>query len=229
LKRDFDGCVADYGQQVERVVAFSGQSHQFYLEAKARQLVREVHARFPHPAQLRALEVGCGPGLMLRSVGRQIGQLCGIDRSMSCLGEAIAAAPRPVVAGSDALCLPFADGSFDVVFAVCVVHHVPPPARPALVEEMVRVARTGALLAIWEHNPWNPLTRLVVARCPYDHDAVLLSRRETIGLLRRAGLQRLRAHYALIAPLKAAGWERVEQFLSQVPLGAQFLALGEKL
>ena len=63
---------------------------------------------------------------------------------------------------------PFGEGAFDVSFAVCVLHHVPPPQRLALVSEMARVTRPGGTVAIFEHNPWNPLTRRAVAGGPYS-------------------------------------------------------------
>src|SRR5262249_59211928 len=83
--------------------------------------------------------------------------------------------------------LPYDEGSFDVAFAICVFHHVPPLERPALTAEMARVTRPGGLVAIFEHNPWNPLTRKAVRDCPFDEDAVLLSRPNARRLLDGAG------------------------------------------
>jgi hypothetical protein len=93
---------------------------------------------------------------------------------------------------------------------------------------MVRLARPGGLVVIWEHNPWNPLTRRVVARCSFDRDAALLSLAETRRLLRRAGLSRIESRYGLFFPWRGRGWRRAERLLAQVPLGAQFAALGSK-
>jgi len=238
---DFDDVAAGYAQEVDRAVAFSGQAQGFFLDVKARQLEEAIRDRWGEPSAARALEVGCGPGLMLLRLRPRIGRLWGIDLSLACLAEASRARraggqpgdeagdPLGLVAG-DGTSAPFAGGSFDLVFAVCMLHHVPPGGgrRDAVVEEMARLARPGGLVAIWEHNPWNPLTRRVVARCPFDRDARLLSLAETRGLLRRAGLSPVESRYGPFFPWRGRGWRRAERLLAQVPLGAQFVALGVK-
>jgi SAM-dependent methyltransferase len=240
---DFDDVAAGYAQEVDRAVAFSGQAQGFFLDLKARQIEEAIRDRLGEPSEVRALEVGCGPGLMQLRLRQCVGRLWGMDLSLGCLAQACRAGQAGqagaqarakagdqfgLVAG-DGMSAPFAGGSFDLVFAVCVLHHVPPGGRrDALVGEMARLARPGGLVAIWEHNPWNPLTRRVVARCPFDRDAALLSLAETRRLLRRAGLSRVESRYGLFFPWRGRGWRRAERLLAQVPLGAQFVALGVK-
>jgi SAM-dependent methyltransferase len=253
---DFDDVAASYAQEVDRAVAFSGQAQGFFLDVKARQIEEAIRDRLGEPSTVRALEVGCGPGLMQLRLRQHVGRLCGMDLSLGCLAQigqigqigqasqagaqadaqagarararAGAGDPYGLVAG-DGQHAPFAGGSFDLVFAVCVLHHVPPGGRrDAVVAEMVRLARPGGLVVIWEHNPWNPLTRRVVARCSFDRDAALLSLAETRRLLRRAGLSRIESRYGLFFPWRGRGWRRAERLLAQVPLGAQFAALGSK-
>jgi len=252
---DFDDVAGGYAQEVDRAVAFSGQAQGFFLDLKARQLEEAIRDRLGEPSAVRALEVGCGPGLMLLRLRQRIGRLWGMDLSLACLAEARrvgragmagglpaawaearaggrsgarAGDPPGLVAG-DGMSAPFAGGSFDLVFAVCMLHHVPPGGRrDAVVGEMARLARPGGVVAIWEHNPWNPLTRRVVARCTFDRDARLLSLAETRGLLRRAGLARIESRYGPFFPWRGPGWRRAERLLAQVPLGAQFVALGIK-
>ena len=241
---DFDDVAAGYAREVDRAVAFSGQAQGFFLDVKARQIEEAVRDRLGEPSAVRALEVGCGPGLMQLRLRQRIGHLWGMDLSLGCLaqacrarqaGQAAARAraqatdPCGLVAG-DGMSAPFAGGSFDLVFAVCVLHHVPPGGgrRDAVVGEMARLARPGGLVAIWEHNPWNPLTRRVVARCSFDRDAALLSLAETRRLVRRAGLSLVESRYGLFFPWRGRGWRRAERLLAQIPLGAQFVALGIK-
>jgi SAM-dependent methyltransferase len=226
---DFDEFAADYSQQVDKVVAFSGQTQDFFLDAKARQIEEAIAKRFEEPCALRALEVGCGTGLMQRRLRARIARLWGIDSSLGSLAQAGNTGSRAKLVAADGRRVPFADGSFDLVFAVCVLHHVLPGERNALVGEMARLTRPGGLVAIWEHNPWNPLTRRVVAQCPFDRDAVLLSLVETRRLLRRAGLSRVWSRSSLFFPWRGRLWERAERLLAQVPLGAQFVAYGTKV
>ena len=71
--------------------------------------------------------------------------------------------------------------------AVCVFHHVPLAARAALLREVRRVLKPGGTLALIEHNPYNPVTRLVARSTPIDARAVLLRTAETRRLFREAG------------------------------------------
>jgi SAM-dependent methyltransferase len=114
--------------------------------------------------------------------------------------------------------LPYDSGSFDVAFAVCVLHHVDPAARRQFTAELARVTRPGGLTVVFEHNPFNPLTRLAVARCEFDEGVELLRRRELQRLLAPA-LREVESRYLLFVPWRA---ERLERALGGVPLGAQY-------
>ena len=112
-----------------------------------------------------------------------------------------------------------------MVFAVCVLHHVDPPDRPALVAEMARVTRPGGLVLVFEHNPLNPLTRRVVRDCAFDEGVELLGRRELERLYRGAGLELLGTEYLLFFPWRA---DTIERRLTRLPFGAQYVVVGRK-
>jgi hypothetical protein len=93
---------------------------------------------------------------------------------------------------------------------------------------MHRTTRPGGLTVIIEHNPLNPLTRLAVARCPFDHDAVLLTAGESKRLLRDAGYTDAASRFFLLLPTRAklAAW--IEQRTEGLPFGAQYMAIGKR-
>ena len=92
--------------------------------------------------------------------------------------------------------------------------------------EMRRVVRPGGLVCVIEHNPLNPLTRLAVARCEFDRDAVLLGAGTARKLMAGAGLRQIDSRYFVLLPWEATPARRVEGALSQLPLGAQYAAFG---
>jgi hypothetical protein len=87
---------------------------------------------------------------------------------------------------------------------------------------MRRVLRPRGIACIIEHNPWNPLTRLAVLRCPFDKDAVLLRARRVEALFRAAGFRQIRSEHILLLPWTGALAEKVERALAALPLGAQY-------
>ncbi len=217
---NFDEYSADYSGEVNRALAVAGLEHDFFFEAKIRHIL-EARGRLPaSPAsEVRVLEIGCGVGLLQQKLRPLLRHLWGIDPSIASL----AAAPGGRGIAADGRHLPFADESFHLVIAVSVLHHVPPDQRAAFLAEATRVTRRGGILTICEHNPWNPLTRLVVNRCEFDRDAVLLSLTETKRRLAAAGLGELKSRYIHFFPWRGALWRRLERLLASLPFGGQYV------
>jgi SAM-dependent methyltransferase len=221
MHTEFDRYGESYEAAVDEAISFAGREHGFYLEAKARRLL-ELAQRHLGPGRARALDVGCGPGLFDRHLGSGL-VLHGVDVSPAMVERAREANPEASYRVYDGRRLPYGDGELDVVFAVCVLHHVDPPDRPAIAAEMARVARPGGLVLVFEHNPLNPLTRRVVRDCAFDEGVELLGRRELERLYRGAGLELLGTEYLLFFPWRADALERA---LRRLPLGAQFVVAG---
>lgn len=175
---------------------------------------------------MRWLDVGCGQGELLSLAGSAFASAAGCDPSEGMLGAdapfARLVQPSPVV-------LPFANGSMDLVTAVCVYHHVHGEARRLLTEEVRRVLAPGGLCCVIEHNPWNPVTRAIVKRCPVDVDAELLTAGESARMLAGSGLRPVSTDYFLYLPeslFARLGW--LESVFARVPLGGQYAVLGKK-
>jgi SAM-dependent methyltransferase len=164
------------------------------------------------------LDVGCGRGELLNLAGDSFQLALGCDPSKEMIGPSRAVIHWQPVQSE----LPFAGETFDLVTAVCVFHHVPLPLRPALVSEVLRVMRPNGLFCVIEHNPFNPVTRWIVARTPVDSGARLLSAGETSAML-GSRFQAIDTRYFLFAPQKLyalAG--KLEPMLQRCPVGGQY-------
>ncbi len=223
---EFDRFAEDYQYEVDRA---AGVSVVRLAAEKARVLVAVLAAELGDPKRLRVLDVGCGIGLVDQELARGVGELCGADVSLKSLEFARSRASGAHFVRYDGAKLPFGDASFDVVFASCVLHHVPPNLRVAFIAEMLRPLRRNGLVVIIEHNPVNPVTRRIVSRCPFDTDAVLLTCRETVDLLVSGGAACAGRRYIGFLPFRHPLVERAEQSIGWLPVGAQYCVWSWKL
>jgi len=64
------------------------------------------------------------------------------------------------------------------------------------------LCKAGGNIVVFEHNPFNPLTKKMVRECEFDADAVLLSKSETIDIFERVDLSIVKSGYTLFIPSK---------------------------
>jgi SAM-dependent methyltransferase len=172
------------------------------------------------------LDVGCGKGDLLRMFADHFRAAAGCDPSRKMIdchsGACVYEQPSP----SD---LPFPDRSFDFVTAACVFHHVHGHDRNLLMSSILRVLKPSGLFCLMEHNPWNPVTRIIVKRCPVDVDAELLRPGMAERLVRLAGLQVLETRHFLFCPESLEPYVGgIERALHALPFGGQYAVFCRK-
>jgi SAM-dependent methyltransferase len=122
--------------------------------------VRFVELLDLQPGQ-RALDVGCGPGVLTAQLAGRLGaaHVVAIDPSTPFVAAMRAGLPEVEVHEGSAENLPFPDDGFDLAVAQLVVHFMSDPV--AGLAEMARVTRPGGLVAasVWDHaGDRGPLT-----------------------------------------------------------------------
>jgi SAM-dependent methyltransferase len=105
------------------------------------------------PAPERALEVGCGEGVIADRLQRRWGEVVALDLPDAGLRDLWRGYPGPRFLHADAHRLPFADRQFDVVVAAEVLEHLPDPDRG--LAELARVGRRHLVLSV----PQEPIFR----------------------------------------------------------------------
>ncbi len=223
MPAEFDEYSNDYEKLVTDPVrtSFGGGNSEFFHRRKMDLLLRFFERRGLTPSRMSWLDVGCGRGELLK-LGRPHFLACsGCDPSsgmLSSAGLTIEVRPQTSATG-----IPFDSQAFDLVTAVCVYHHVLPADRLDLTSEIRRVLKPGGMFIMIEHNPLNPVTRLVVSRVPLDRDAQLLSASTARSISSNAGLKPFRTEYFLYFPKSV--YEkigRIENGLMRFPLGGQY-------
>ncbi len=125
--------------------------------------------------------------------------------------------------------LPYPEGQFDLALATCVFHHIPADEHIQLIQEVSRSLRSGGAFMIYEHNPFNPLTRHAVNTCSFDENAVLLKRVQVAKLFVKAGMEVVMQEYRVFFPAFLKLLRPLEKYLTWLPLGAQHFVVGKKL
>ena len=225
-KAEFDSYGDSYNREVNSALCLPGLNVDFFTRVKAAYIRDVVATRFPNPAQVRLLDVGCGVGNMTSLLVGALGHVAGADVSQACIATAVKNAPGVEYVIYDGTHLPYPPASLDVATAICVFHHVPPSDRLPLARDIRRVLRPQGLLMIFEHNPRNPLTMRIVNRCEFDKGAILLQRADTEALLRSAGFQNVSTRFILTIPAAGAILRRLDQMFSRLSLGAQYYTMG---
>jgi len=94
----------------------------------------------------RALDVGCGEGLLTRKLARHCEEVVGIDIDCHTLARAAAFSSEGVTfVRGDAMTYPFGNASFDLITAVATLHHLP---LKAVLSRFRDLLRPGGVLAV---------------------------------------------------------------------------------
>jgi SAM-dependent methyltransferase len=224
----FDGLSQSYEELLRDPLRdlFTSQENAFFHRRKADLIRQFFRRRGVKTEALRYLDIGCGKGEVLGLLRPDFKQSAGCDISAAMMQEISQIETR---VQPDPLHIPFGNAEFDLITAACVYHHVPAVSRLALTADIARVLRPGGIFCMIEHNPLNPVTRLIVRRTPVDEDAILLAPRESWKLAADTGLIPIQRSYFLYFPQALYSWfGPVEMLLANLPFGGQYAVFSQK-
>lgn len=201
---------------------FAGDSD-FFIHQKCRVMMRHLEGR-TNSGRLRMLDAGCGQGTAIAFLRKQA-SVVGTDISL----PMVKAARRLPVAVQEPFDLPFSADTFDVAYAFCVYHHIDDADHVRHLKELSRVVKPGGHVCIFEHNPYNPVTKRIFERAPIDRGCHMIPPPRLQSLFRDAGLTAIERGYMLFLPETIWKWLGfVEPALSWLPLGGQYFVSGRK-
>jgi SAM-dependent methyltransferase len=227
LNPEFNAYAEQYDTALQRGLSVSGETKDYFARGRINWLAQRLRELNLRPRSV--LDFGCGTGisvpLLLGFEG--VERLTGVDVS----GNSLAIARTQH--GSECACFSLIadhrpEGDIDLAFCNGVFHHIPPAERAGCVKYVFDCLRPGGLFALFENNPWNPGTRLVMSRIPFDRHAVTLSPPESGRLVASAGFKVLRTDFLFFFPRFLALLRRFEATFCSIPLGAQYLVLARK-
>jgi SAM-dependent methyltransferase len=223
----FDKYAAEYDSALSQGLSLSGETKDYFARRRIEWVGHRLQKYMTRVDQV--MDYGCGIGssapLLHDVLGA--GAMIGTDTSRKSLQVATQRY------GSEKTKFLLFDeyhpnGKLDLVYCNGVFHHIPLIARAVSVTYIYRSIRPGGLFAFWENNPWNPGTRLVMRRIPFDRDANTITAPQARELLQSGGFEILRTDFLFIFP-NILDWLRwLEPYCASCPLGAQYLILCRK-
>jgi len=222
----FDAYAAQYEQALHAGLSVSGESPLYFAERRIAWVAQLLNNEMPVD---KVLDYGCGVGLAvsLLEESLQPQEIWGFDPASAAIERAIRDTSSSNTHFVD-IAEKIPDGEFDLAYCNGVFHHIDLSQRGLALAHVYRALRPGGWFAFWENNPWNPGTRYVMSRIPFDQDAIVIAPPEARRLLAEAGFTVLRTDAWFVFP-KALSWLRpLETLVHRLPLGAQYLVLAQK-
>ncbi|MBV6478605.1 MAG: Trans-aconitate 2-methyltransferase [Ignavibacteria bacterium] len=225
-KVDFDKYAGKYETTLGKQLEFFGEENSYFAEYKIKLVKDTIGSNSP----VRILEFGCGIGRNLKFFVKYFpeAEVYGSDISKSSLDIARNENPQvKLFLLKDEEIKKYSE-SFDLIFISCVFHHIAPPERMDSIKSIYGMLKKGGSAYIFEHNPYNPVTRHIVNTCEWDTDAILLNMKESVNLMDAAGLNVKEKNYTLFFPASLGFLRPVEKFLKKIPMGGQYYVKGIK-
>jgi SAM-dependent methyltransferase len=211
----------EYEAMLNQGISLSGENQEFFILGRIRDMQSQVP---PNPS--RILDFGCGTG---KSCAQLAGvfpsaQVVGADLSEEALRHATTTFGSNRIGFVNIADLPQVE-PFDLCYINGVFHHILPDQRQPTLTMLRELLTPGAHLALFENNPWNPGTRMVMSRIPFDRDAIPLSFLETRSRMKAAGFHVVGTRFLFYMPNALAPLRFIEPLFLKVPLGAQYYVL----
>lgn len=220
----FDSHAVDYEAHLMQGLAVSGESKEYFARGRV-DAVRAWWQRNERRQPRRILDYGCGIGDTSPLLAEAFpgARVLGLDPSTRCVDRArrefasdrVAFAPLAGFA-------PAAAEEPDLIYLNGVIHHVPPVDRPPLFRDLAGWLGPDGVVALFENNPLNPGTRIVMSRIPFDRDAIPVRPAQARRLLREAGLSPDTTAFYFYFPRALRALRPLERWLIHLPLGAQY-------
>jgi SAM-dependent methyltransferase len=223
----FDEFAADYDAALDQGLKATGESRAFFARERIRCLSESLFHREPQTRRL--MDFGCGTGdsaaILLRTLSAE--SVVGVEPSHETLRIARETHQHERIRFVESIDAALRE-TIDLVYCNGVFHHIDPVHRHSVLLEIYDAMVPGAYFGFWENNPWNPGTRWVMSRIPFDRDAIPISPREARRILTVAGFEVLRTDYRFIFPRTLRFLRWTEPLLCRFPIGGQYQVLCRK-
>ena len=223
----FNSHSMQYNECINDAIRVTGYDTSILTKAK----LLKLQKLFPDliPLHFNLLDFGCGIGNLYESVKRFFPNVSytGVDNSEESIIKAQSRFSDSATfhnLNSDN----WKNIKYDLIFSAGVFHHIPHDEHIEILSELFTLLKPNGKLVIWEHNPFNPFTKKIVADCIFDQDAVLINPYRMKKILTEIPLSNIRVTFTTFFPKFLSYLNVLDPYLGWLPLGGQFITSGEK-
>lgn len=227
MSAEFDQYAKSYEELLASSIKASGYGPAYFDQQKIRELHRVAGKEYS--GKINILDFGCGIGKSEPHIRNYFPEavIHGADPSEESLKQAIERNKGVNVTYHHFTETAQLDPgiTFDIIFVANVFHHIPTAEHVATLAKLKSLLSPRGKLFVFEHNPWNPLTRRVFETCEFDKGCFMIPAPEFRKKARQGGFTQIKTNFILFFPHALRAFVPLEKFLTNVPLGAQYYVI----
>lgn len=229
MNHSFDSFAAAYDEALHQGLRITGGDRSTYAKYRVGEF-KNIVAKYKQNDHFSILDFGCGDGATSLLLSKAFNaDVIGVDLSKRSIEMAI---KNSNTFNNHVRFIPFDDfksvPAFDLAYCNGVYHHIPLEERGKITNRIYDSLRPGGLFAVFENNPWNPGTRLVMSRIPFDRDAIVVTPPEMKRVLIQSGFHILTTKFLFFIPPFTGPLFTLDRYCRWFPLGGQYLIIGQK-
>ncbi|MDP8298874.1 MAG: NAD-dependent epimerase/dehydratase family protein, partial [Candidatus Tantalella remota] len=194
---EFDRLSPSYENILNSDVKVSGENAEYFANYKA----ECVRSFLGDDYSGSILDYGCGVGLISKYLETHFdpekARITGYDISTESIKKA-GTKTENVVFTSDIN--EVGKEKYNAIIVANVLHHIDREERAAFLRKVKSLLADDGYIFIFEHNPYNPATRIIVKLSILDENTSLLRAGESCRLLREAGVDVFQKRYIVFFP-----------------------------
>lgn len=220
---DFDDFVYEYNNILSNQVKFFDSNGSYFAEYKIQEVSRILEIK---PGKI--LDYGCGIGRSFEFFKRFFpeAELYGMDSSGESLNYSRKNYPYVYILDTEKILEH--KHSFDLVFVSNVFHHINHKDHSSEINLIYNLLKSNGELIVFEQNQYNPVTKYLIKKCPFDKNANLIKKNIMTKIIEESGFCVKKASYSLFFPSKLRFLRQVEKYLGKIPLGGQYYVYAKK-
>jgi len=171
------------------------------------------------------IEWGCGIGNNIVFLKRYFpdSQITGLDISEASLAIARKRFRNDPLVKFELVPNQNIDDQVDLIFINGVLHHIPAEEHSRCCLKLIQDRlKPGALLTLFENNPFNPGTQLIMKMVPFDKDAVMINPYRLLKKVCSHEFKMVKVKFYFIFPKILRFFRFMEPYFENFPIGAQY-------